>query len=46
MRIIDIIGSGMRMNWKIKSPSDGDMSLNIIREKHTMGIVSESVSVT
>ena len=39
VRVIDTIGSGMRMKWKIKSTSDGDMSLNIIREKHTTGIV-------
>ena len=36
----------MRMNWEIESTSDGDISLNIVREKHTMGIVSESVNVT
>ena len=42
--VIDTIGSGMRMKWEIESTSDGDMSLNIIREKHTM--VSESVNVT
>ena len=27
VRVIDIIGSGMRMKWKIQSTSDGDMSL-------------------
>ena len=46
VRVIDIIGSGMRMKWKMEPKCDGDMSLKILREKYTMGIVSESVSVT
>ena len=46
VRVIEIIGSGMRMKWKIKSTSDGDMRLSIVRENRLMGIVSESVSVT
>ena len=46
VRVIDIIGSGIRMKWKMEPTSDGHMSLKIMREKYTMGIVSESVSVT
>ena len=34
VRVIDTIGSGMRMKWEIESTSDGDMSLRNKRKTH------------
>ena len=46
VRVIETIANGMSMDQEIKSISDGDIRLSIVRKNHLMGIVSESVNAT